>query len=166
MIRKTLQHILPFACSLLVFTACSDEVKQSDTWVMLDLLPHGIPIEIMAPDSAQVNVVRVGSVEDVSIRNEGQAPYSVQIFVQPALSSDIAVLKSNQLDEVRSNPMFGRIIEEDEQSFIFSLNDAQGETFSFRYTHLQADKEYIFTTGFNERFSLEEVKRLLEAVRQ
>lgn len=157
------------AYALLAFAlACSPASRgdQSD-WSKLDLMPYGIPIEIMAPDSARVNVTRVGEVEDVAIRNEGTQPFSVQIFVQPLLLNDMAALKFNQINEVRSNPAFGKIVEEDEQGFIFFLNDMDGgERYHFRYVHLQADREYVFTSDFEGRYSLEEARKMLEAVRQ
>ena len=158
-----------FTCALLAFSlACSPASRDDQgAWAKLDLMPYGIPVEIMAPDSARVNVTRVGEVEDVAIRNEGIQPFSIQIFVQPVLLNDIPALKFNQINEVRSNPEFGKIVEEDEQGFIFFLNDVNGgERYHFRYVHLQADREYVFTSGFEERFSLEEARRMLNSVRQ
>ena len=126
------------AYTLLAFAlACSPASRgdQSD-WSKLDLMPYGIPIEITAPDSARVNVTRVGEVEDVAVRNEGKQPFSVQIFVQPLLLNDMAALKFNQINEVRSNPEFGKIVEEDEQGFIFSSTiwTAGSATISGMYT--------------------------------
>ena len=158
-----------FTCALLAFSLACSPVSRDDqgAWAKLDLMPYGIPVEIMAPDSARVNVTRVGEVEDVAIRNEGIQPFSIQIFVQPVLLNDIPALKFNQINEVRSNPEFGKIVEEDEQGFIFFLNDVNGgERYHFRYVHLQADREYVFTSGFEERFSLEEARRMLNSVRQ
>lgn len=155
-----------FILPLLLLSACTRSSPKADVWTTLDLMPYGVPFSVEAPDSAEVNVVRVGAVEDVTIKNTGQAPYAIQLFVQPAITNDIAVLKSNQINEVKSNPYFGKILEEDEQSFIYSINQQDKSAYSFRYTHLQADKEYVFTTDFDQAFSLEEVKRLLQAVRQ
>lgn len=155
--------------TLLAFAlACSPAPRdEQGAWSKLDLMPYGIPIEIMAPDSARVNVTRVGQVEDVAIRNEGTQPFSIQIFVQPMLLNDMAALKFNQINEVRSNPAFGKIVEEDEQGFVFFLNDLDGgERYHFRYVHLQADKEYVFTSDFEGRFSLEEARKMLDSVRQ
>ncbi|MFM8361309.1 MAG: hypothetical protein ACKOA4_01300 [Haliscomenobacter sp.] len=158
-----------FTFALLAFSLACSPASHDDQgdWSKLDLMPYGIPVEIMAPDSARVNVTRVGQVEDVAIRNEGTQPFSIQIFVQPVLLNDLPALKFNQINEVRSNPEFGKIVEEDEQGFIFFLNDMDGgERYHFRYVHLQADREYVFTSGFEERFSLEEARRMLNSVRQ
>ncbi len=148
------------------FGSCSEKKENGLNWPVLDLMPHGFPIAVLAPDSARVSVTKVGAIEDVTVVNEGVERYSLQIYVQPVITSDMAELKANQINEVKSNPDFRQILEEDEQSFIYSLNQLNGTTYSFRYVHLQADKEYVFTTGFNETFTLEEVKRLLQAVRQ
>lgn len=148
------------------FWSCSKEAEKKETWKTLDLLPHGLPVAILAPDSAVVSVTKVGLVEDVSVRNRGTEHYSLQIYVQPVITSDMPALKSNQIQEVKSTAEFQKIEEEDEQSFVFSMRMGDEVYYSFRYIHLQADKEYVFTTGFNERFTLEETKRMLAAVRQ
>ncbi|MBK8656123.1 MAG: hypothetical protein IPN20_19900 [Haliscomenobacter sp.] len=152
---------------LFAFAACTGNKEDGPNWPVLDLMPHGFPIAVIAPDSARVSVTKVGAIEDVTVINEGTERYSVQIYVQPVITSDMAELKANQINEVKSNPDFRQILEEDEQSFVYSLNQPNGTTvYSFRYVHLQADKEYVFTTGFNEAFTMEEAKRLLQAVRQ
>ncbi|MBK6949710.1 MAG: hypothetical protein IPH16_18025 [Haliscomenobacter sp.] len=151
---------------LLAFASCKEKKETGLNWPVLDLMPHGLPIAVMAPDSARVSVTKVGAIEDVTVINEGAERYSVQIYVQPVITSDMAELKANQINEVKSNADFLQILEEDERSFLYSLKQLNGTTYSFRYVHLQADKEYVFTTGFNETFTLEEAKRLLQAVRQ
>jgi hypothetical protein len=80
-------------------------------------------------------------------------------------TNDLPALKSNQVEEVKSTAEFQKILEEDENGFVFSLRSGSSEYYSFRYIHLQADKEYVFTTAFNEQLTLEEAKRIMDAVK-
>ncbi len=155
-----------FLCALtLLIATCTRHAPQTESWQPLDLLANGIPITILAPDSATVNVTRVGMVEDVSIVKPSER-FGLQIYIQPLFTNDLPALKSNQVEEVKSTAEFQKILEEDENSFVFSLRNGDSEYYSFRYIHLQADKEYTFTTAFNEQFSLPEAKRLLDAVKK
>jgi|GEM_PF-530490 hypothetical protein len=154
-----------FLCALTFFAAaCSKHAPQKETWQPLDLLPNGIPITILAPDSATVSVTRVGMVEDVAVRKPSER-YGLQIYIQPVFTNDLPALKSNQVEEVKSTAEFQKILEEDENGFVFSLRSGSSEYYSFRYIHLQADKEYVFTTAFNEQLTLEEAKRIMDAVK-
>ncbi|MFZ4425529.1 MAG: hypothetical protein ACOYOO_00090 [Saprospiraceae bacterium] len=154
-----------FLCALtFLIAACTRHTPQTETWQPLDLLANGIPITILAPDSATVNVTRVGMVEDVTIGKPSER-FGLQIYIQPVFTNDLPALKSNQVEEVKSTAEFQKILEEDENGFVFSLRSGASEYYSFRYVHLQADKEYIFTTAFNEQFTLAEAKRILDAVK-
>ena len=155
--------ILTVAIAIL-FASCMPKDNPKGEWKPLDLLPHGLPVTILAPDSAEVSVTRVGVVEDVTISKPGDR-YGIQIYVQPAFSNDLPALKSSQVEEVKSTAEFQKILEEDEHGFLFALRSGNLEYYSFRLVHLQADKEYIFTTTFNEQYTLEEARQLLHAVR-
>ena len=158
------KYLIFFVAIALSFASCVHKAEQKGEWKPLDLLSYGLPVSILAPDSAEVSVTRVGVVEDVTIRKPGDR-YGIQIYVQPAFSNDLPALKSSQVEEVKSTAEFQKILEEDENGFLFALRSGNLEYYSFRLVHLQADKEYIFTTTFNEQYTLEEARQLLEAVR-
>lgn len=158
------KHIIfPLAVAFL-FAACTKNTVGKEEWKPLDLLENGIPVIVMAPDSAVVSVTRVGVVEDVTVRKPEER-YGLQIYIQPAFTNDLPALKSSQVEEVKNTVEFQKIIEEDEQGFLVALRSGDKEYYSFRLVHLQADKEYIFTTLYSEQHSLEEARRLMEAVR-
>ncbi len=159
------KYLLLSVAIALLLASCVHSTSQKEEWQPLDLLPNGIPVTILAPDSAEVSVTRVGVVEDVTVRKPG-ARYGIQIYVQPAFTNDLPALKSNQVEEVKSTAEFQKILEEDENGFLFALRSGDLEFYSFRFIHLQADKEYVFTTTFNEQYTLEEARQLLEAVRK
>lgn len=161
----TMNRLLLFLSAVTFLVAsCTKQATQKESWQPLDLLGNGIPVTILAPDSATVSVTRVGMVEDVAISKPAER-YGLQIYVQPVFTNDLPALKSNQVEEVKSTAEFQKILEEDENGFLFSLRSGDAEYYSFRYIHLQADKEYIFTTAFNEQFTLGEAKRMMDAVK-
>jgi hypothetical protein len=67
---------------------------------------------------------------------------------------------------VRSNPDFGKIVEQHNDGFIYEVKNQTEARYSFRYVHLVRDTEVVFTTALNQRFSLEEVRKMYAAVKQ
>ena len=150
--------------AVMFLAACSSEEKTN--LVPLNLLKYGLPITIMAPDSADVKKVDMGSIlKDVTVK-KGE-DYFIQIYASQATTNDIARLKSQQLSDVKDNPFFSKILSEDEAGFIYE-NKLDSTTIShgFNYVYVQADMEYIFQTGLIGTFSLEAVEKMYEAVKQ
>jgi len=159
--RKRLLAIL-FGMSVL---ACQKD--KSDLWQPLDLMPKvQIPITLMAPDSTEVRSFKVGMLKDISVVSLGKEKFSIQIYASQASTSDINQLKANQIKEVKSNPQFVKIIHEDAKGFIYAWKSDSALRFSFRYVYLQGDQEVVFTTGLAEGFTLSEVEKMYQAVKQ
>ncbi len=151
-----------FLCWLLLIAACQTETEPA--LKPLDLLQYDIPITIMAPDSATVKTMDMGVLKDVSIK-KGE-DYYIQIYASQASTNDVARVKADQLAEVKNNPYFSKIIEEEDSGFIYEMViDSSNTNYGFRHIRLQGDKEFIFQTGLVGMFSLEEVKRMLNAVK-
>merc|ERR1711916_234564 len=92
--------------------------------------------------------------------------YYIQIYASKANNTDIAQIKADQVSDVRSNPYFSRIVEEDEEGFIYETAIDSTNYYSFRYIYLQGDTEFIFTTGLAKTFNQEQVRQMYEGVRQ
>ncbi len=138
---------------------------QQDEWKSVDLLEHGIPLSVQAPDSIEVEKMNLGGIlQDVTLRRGDD--YFIQIYASDASTNDISKLKADQLAEVKTNRFFSKIVEEDEQGFIYETQIDSLINFGFRYIHLQADREYIFQTGLTGTYTLDEVKRMYQAVQQ
>lgn len=150
---------------LLLLAACQSEpgggLKETD------LLPYGIPVAIMAPDSAEISAGELGGglIKDVTIRGAGN--YKVQVFATQAETSDMARVKAGQLADVKSNRYFSRIVREEENGFIYQTAiDSSNISYGFRYIVLQGDLEIVFQTGLLGTFSEEEVEKMYQAVQQ
>ena len=154
--------IPPFILLLLLISLASchkDEMKMEK----LDLQPHGIPLTIMAPDSAEVQEKAYPFMRDITIRKDDR--YFIQIFEFEAPKLDAAGEKLRQLAAVREDPYFNEMIKEDDQGFIYSRTlDSTTLNYDFRYIKILGPKELIFQTGLVGTFSLDDVKRMYKSV--
>ncbi|MBR9922530.1 MAG: hypothetical protein GYB31_16965 [Bacteroidetes bacterium] len=141
--------------------ACASEVP--DGYSELSLMKYGLPVSLMAPDSAEVKTMDMGLIKDVSVK-KGE-DYFIQITMSEATSMTaedvIADLKSDE--EKRSN--FMRLVEEDPKGFIVERSiDSTRNTYDFRYAKIKGDQQFLFQTGLSGFYSLEEVERMYESV--
>ena len=133
----------------------------------MDLKGFGIPAVILAPvDSTNVENFELAGIKDVSITSTGSTPYAIQIYAGKARGQKLVEQTFRQIREVRSNPDFGKIVEQHNDGFIYEDKNHAAERYSFRYVHLVRDTEIVFTTGLNQRFSLEQVRKMYAAVKQ
>lgn len=150
---------------LITLIACQSNTATSNL-KPTDLLEYGIPITIMAPDSIAVKTGNLGFSKDVTIKGE-EAGFDLQIFAHNATSTDINKVKQEQLEEIKSNRYFSKIVQEDPDGFIYEMAlDSTNLNYGFKYLRLQGDKEYTFQTAMVGTFTLEEAKGMYEAVRQ
>lgn len=160
-----MKKILLLSLIALLFAACQSEngggLKETD------LLAYGIPVAIMAPDSADIKAGDLGGglIKDVTVRGAGN--YNVQVFATQAETSDLPRLKAEQLADVKSNRYFSRIVREEEDGFVYQTAiDSNNISYGFRYIVLQGDLEIVFQTGLLGTFSEEEVEKMYAAVQQ
>lgn len=151
-----------FLCGL--FFACNQDAKNG--WSEHNLMRYNVPIAISAPDSVKISTAEVsGIVRDVTVEDLDN-DYSIQIFSGQAFTNDIARLKADQLDLVRGNPYFNRIVEEEPAGFIFENQIDSTSSFGFRYVIYQGDLEIIVQNGMGKIFSEESVRKMYEGVKQ
>jgi hypothetical protein len=140
---------------------------QSKPWKVMDLKPYGIPATIFAPaDSTQIENFDLAGVKDLSITSTGATRYAIQIYAGKTRGQKLMEQTFRQIREVRSNPDFGKIVEQHKDGFIYEVKSMRLERYSFRYIHLVGDTEIVFTTALNQHFSLEEVQKMYNAVKQ
>jgi len=149
---------------IVLFLACGADSKSHLN--ELNLMRYSIPVSIMAPDSAKVSTAEVsGVMRDVTIISE-EDNYAVQIFSGRAFTNDLARLKADQLELVRENPYFERIVFEEPSGFIFENRIDSTANFGFRYILYRGDNEIIFQNGMGRIFNEEEARGMYEAVQQ
>lgn len=153
-----------FSLVLLVAIVFSCKQDHPAGWNKLDLLSYGMPLSVLAPDSAKVlSKDMSGLMRDVSIRQGDD--YFIQIYSAPAATNDLAQLKAEQLELVRENPYFKAIVDEDPDGFIFELSIDGRSSFGFRSVRYQGDREFIFQNGLSGIFTEEEARAMYAAVR-
>ena len=143
--------------------ACESDDRRS--YPPLDLTEYNIPVTIMAPDSAEVQSQSLsGVIDDVTIRSAADR-YAVQVLASAARTSDMARLKADQLELVRDNRYFARVVEEEPQGFIFENKIDTTSAYGFRYIIYRGDREIVFQNSFDGVFNLEEVRNMYESVK-
>jgi hypothetical protein len=151
--------LLSFLFILLV--AChKDDIAMKE----LDLSSHGLPMTILAPDSAVVQEKDYNFMRDITVKSGDR--FFLQIFEFGAAKQDAAGEKLRQLAAVKEDPFFLEVIREEDKGFIFSkMADSTHVDYDFRFVRILGDKELIFQSGLVGTFSLEDVQRMYKAVK-
>jgi len=150
--------------AILLFLACSGESSNMREWKELDLMQHGIPFSILAPDSSKVETSDFSNIlKDVTIKKGDD--FFVQIFASDANTTDISKIKQEQLSEVKDMRYFNKLVEESDRGFIYeSKKDSSNTYYGFRYIRLQGTKEYILQNGFLGFFTEDQARSMYKAV--
>lgn len=144
--------------------ACSTE--STPEWQPLDLMAYGAPIDIMAPDSADVKSGSLGGLmKDITVQ-KGE-DFNLQILVSPITAANVAAMKSDEMSIVKSNRYFAEIIEETDNGFIYKTAiDSNNVYYGFRYLYQQGNNEFMIQQALGGKFTEEEAKKMYEAVVQ
>lgn len=129
----------------------------------LDLLNHGLPLKIMAPEGVVIKMDDLGIMKDMTIKND--LGFSLQIFESETTVLDPQKVKEQILEEVKSRPFFSKLISEDAHGFVFEKKiDEDYVNFDFRVVKVRGDKQYVIQAGLSQQYSLDEVKIMYKAV--
>lgn len=149
---------------ILVLGIISCKSDQSSKYPKLDLLSHGVPIEINAPEGAEVKMTDLGVMKDVTVK--GGEDYFIQILSSEATTMDRAAALENIKKEVKETyPYFSKVTYEDEAGFIFEKKIDERTNYDFRLVKIQGDDEYIFQTGLMGTFTEDQVKNMYDSVK-
>jgi len=150
-------------CLLMLLFACQSGPQ--DNYQELDLLEYGIPVTIMAPDSAEVKSSDMGGVlKDVTVKGKGG--YDLQVMASSTNSSDVAKAKAEELASVKSNRYFSKIVEEKEDGFLYEVVIDSAQHYGFRHIVLQGDQQVVFSQGMTSTLSEEEARKIYESVKK
>lgn len=154
--------IILFFFAILLFSCTNDPLKD---WETVDLNPYDVHVSILAPDSAIVVADDIGVLKDVTIIKGPD--YSVQLFMSKSTNPDVAAIKKEQLEEVKSNRLYSKMMEENEDGFIYENKiDKNTTSYGFRYFFQKEDNDYVFQQALSGIFSLDEIKNMYRAVKQ
>ncbi len=128
------------------------------------MAPHGVNLVIMAPDSVEIDVRQYEAIKDITIRSGPY--YDIQIFESKATSTDVAALKTEELQALWQESFFRELTWEDKSGFIFKSHpEGASPAYDFRHFKIIGDHEYRFQAGLTGSFILEDVERMYKAVR-
>jgi len=147
--------------SILFLTSCKTD--PASHLLKLDLLSHGLPISINAPDGAEVVTDDMGVWKDVTVKAGDN--YYVQILGSDATTFEKSDIIADQLKSVKQSTYFSKILEEYEDGFIYEKKIDEVLNYDFRYVKIQGDKEYIFQTGLIGTFSEDDVRLMYDSVK-
>ena len=158
------QRFFGYILIALLFTACTSEPEIP--YVPLDLMEHGIPMTIHAPDSVDIKTDDLlGIMKEVSIRKGDD--YFVQVYSSTAQKTDPAAVKAEQVADAKRDPYFSKIITDEPNGFIYETKlDSTRLNYGFRYIKIEGTNEYIFRTGMIGTFDLEAVEAMYEGVKK
>ncbi len=146
----------------LIFTACKSDPTAAYT--ELNLLSYGVPISIMAPDSAIVKKEDWFSQQGITV--EKGDDYDLQIWAGVASSPDVSTVKAAKLAEVKSNRLYSKIIKEETDGFIFETKpDSSTLYYGFYHIIIQGDNQYTFQNGLRGNFTLEQAEMMYNSVK-
>ncbi len=131
----------------------------------LDLAPYGLEISILAPDSTSVEIKEYPFTRDITIRKGDD--FHIQLFELPSRGNRLEQEKRRQMNAIKKDPAFLAIIEDFEDGFIYSkMQDSLTVDYDFRCFRYIGDKELIFQTGVLTPFTLEQVRNMVNAIRE
>jgi hypothetical protein len=146
----------------IVLAACSNSPDSG--WKEVNLIDHGIPLTIKAPENLEVERSKLAFQEDITIK--GENGYDLQVFVSDAIVNSTEAAIQNHKELVSDNPFFSKYIQEDADGFIYQNQlDSTYTSFGFRYVKLMGGKEYVFQEAMMGTFEEEQIKAMYEGVR-
>jgi len=146
-----------------LFLSCSDDGAGS--WNDLDLTSYNVPVTIKAPDSATVVAGKLsGMIDDIIVKSADDR-YAVQILSSTAATNDMARLKADELEIVRDNRYFERIVTEEPQGFVFENKIDTTSAYGFRYIVYRGDRAIVFQNTFDGVYTLPETEAMYNSVK-
>jgi hypothetical protein len=150
--------------SVLFMQSCKDMKSTNDGFIERDLISKGIPLKIMAPEDAEVNIKVENFYKDITIKKGSD--YSVQIICTEALVNEIVAVREELENEVRKNPYFAEIISEDPNGFVYSKKSENGSLiYDFRYIKIEGGQQFVFQAGKYGEFTKEQAMKMFDSVK-
>ncbi|NND09430.1 MAG: hypothetical protein HKN87_23905 [Saprospiraceae bacterium] len=156
--------ILFCGCILsLTFLNCGDPSDVS-SWSEKDLLEYGIPMTLVMPDSAKVNIVEWGIQKDITL--VGDDWYNLQLFSARASTHDKKKLKAELLENVQQGRFFSEVTIDEEDGFVFAIQIDTLLNYDFRHVKIQGDQEYIFQAGMSSSYDKDQINQLYQIAKE
>lgn len=144
----------------MIMSACKPSAPDHPT---IDLLGHGIPLKVKAPEDVVIASSDLGILKDVTIKND--QGFSMQIFESEATSLDGADISLKLLSDITASRFFSEIISENDNGFIFEKKiDEDYITYDFRRVFILGDKQYVIQAGMGDQHTLDQVQLMYKSI--
>lgn len=154
------KYLFLICIGCLLFTNCKSD--KSDSYPSKDLLKHGFAISVKAPEDAEVKFDDYGIMQELTIAKGVE--YNVQILKSTSNTSSTKEALEGQMNLVKSDRYFSKVIEEYEKGFIFEKKIDDNINYDFRYIKLVGEDEYIYQTGMIGTYTEENVRAMYNSV--
>jgi hypothetical protein len=156
----TLRHI--FIVLAISLTACNSSTK-SKTPGEVSLMKYGIPDEIYPSSTPTITPMQSKGLSNVSIALDSTS--EIQAFFGPTMTKNLAKLKEDRKREILTNPFFVKIIEENDEGFVYEKQvDSLTRSYDFRVIKQIGDSELIYQCGNKKEYSEAEAKAMMKVV--
>lgn len=122
-----------------------------------------LPFNVDAPWGATRETREYNGITAFNISKDDD--YGVEVFVSPAKTQDITVIKNEQIKSVVESPYFRRILLNESNGFVFEMLVDSSRHYDFRLIKLKDNKQYIFQTDLTKVFSEGEARLMYESVK-
>jgi len=142
-----------------MLTACA-----SDGLETIDLQTYGANISIKAPTDAEIKSSELGFRKEITVK---QDMYDLLISVAQDVRETANELNKKNLESTKAaGEVFSRIVQEDDNGFIYEINQGVEKNYDFRYVYVKNGAAYHFRRNFVGDFTLDDVKKMYKAVQQ
>jgi len=155
LIMKKIIILLTLAFGII---ACNSDGLES-----INLQEHGANIDIKMPAGAEINSEPLGLRKEITVK---QDKFNVIILVADEVTQTAAEMKKEKLEGVKALDIFSKIIQEDDNGFIYEINQGANKNYDFRYVYVKNGTSHDFRRNFVGDYTLNEVKTMYKAVKQ
>lgn len=138
------------------------KTDKSASYPSKDLLKHGFAISVKAPENAEIKFDDYGIMQELAISQGND--YNIQILKSVSNTSNPKEALNGQMNLVKADMYFSKVIEEYENGFIFEKKIDENINYDFRYVKLIGEDEYIYQTGMIGTYTEESVREMYKSV--
>ena len=156
-------RFLLLALATVLIFSCENS---KSNYAPLDLMAHGMPIKIMAPEHTSIKSDDLGILKDLTIVDTLNGGFNVQIYSSQTDVLDRAKLLDEVKSEIQETEYFSKMIEESDNGFIYEKKVTEDYiNYDFRVVRLQSNVRYIMQAGYGEQYELADIKNMFNAVK-
>jgi len=158
---KDLKCLFAAFIILCLFAACASDGMSG--WKETDLMSHGLPVKIKAPEDITVEKSLFSGSEEYQL--SGTDGYGMNVLVADATSPNVSVIKTELKELVQNGKYFSDFIESPENGFIYKISiDSTHAVYGFRKIKIQGEKQIVFQNQYMSKLSEEKARQLFNSI--